>query len=350
MVEKCKNYFKNNFTNSPKAKILLCIAAVTVIVAVTFISVRKTVTVKIDGKEETFVTYKGTVKDVLSSKGIQLETKDKVQPELNGRVSENETITVKRAVTVDLVANGKNVKLETAEETIGDMLKAETEELKSQGIEFKEGVDEITPALDSKIEDNLKVNLVKVEVKEEIANEAIAYDVSVSESSDLDKGTKEIKQDGVEGEKEVVYEVVYKDGKEVSRNIKATKVVKESIPEIVVQGTRQAFASRDGSMVNYAKLIYCESTAYSGGGRTATGTTPRRNPNGHSTIAVDPRVIPLGSLVYVEGYGYAVAEDTGGAIKGNIVDVYVNSQEEALTGWGRRHNVPVYILAYPGEW
>ncbi|MGL4796966.1 MAG: 3D domain-containing protein, partial [Paraclostridium sp.] len=105
-----------------------------------------------------------------------------------------------------------------------------------------------------------------------------------------------------------------------------------------------------GSMVNYVKLIHCESTAYYQGSRTATGTVPKRNPNGYSTIAVDPRVIPLGSLVYVDGYGYAIAEDTGGAIKGNIIDVFVNSYDEAIYGWGRKYSVPVYIIAYPGEW
>ena len=113
---------------------------------------------------------------------------------------------------------------------------------------------------------------------------------------------------------------------------------------------RRVIASRSGQLLNYKSVLYCESTAYSGGGVTATGTVPVRDPNGISTVAVDPRVIPLGSLLYVEGYGKAVAADTGGAIKGNIIDVYVNSQEEAYNSWGRKYNVPVYILAYPGEW
>jgi 3D (Asp-Asp-Asp) domain-containing protein len=79
-----------------------------------------------------------------------------------------------------------------------------------------------------------------------------------------------------------------------------------------------------------------------GFGRTATGTQARRNPNGFSSIAVDPRVIPYGTKLYVEGYGYAIAEDTGGAIKGNIIDVYFNSAGEC-SNWGVRY-VNVYIL------
>jgi 3D (Asp-Asp-Asp) domain-containing protein len=59
-------------------------------------------------------------------------------------------------------------------------------------------------------------------------------------------------------------------------------------------------------------------------------------------IAVDPKVIPLGTRVYVEGYGYAIAGDTGGAIKGNKIDVFITTKEEALK-WGRR-TVKIKIL------
>ncbi len=85
-----------------------------------------------------------------------------------------------------------------------------------------------------------------------------------------------------------------------------------------------------------------EATAYAGDGITASGNGTNRNPNGYSTIAVDPRVIPLGSRVYVEGYGYAIAHDTGGAIKGNRIDLFMNSEAEC-NSWGIR-SVKVYIL------
>ena len=64
--------------------------------------------------------------------------------------------------------------------------------------------------------------------------------------------------------------------------------------------------------------------------RTATGRIPRRG-----IVAVDPRVIPLHTRLYVEGYGYAQAEDTGGAIKGNRIDVFIPSLREARQ-WGRK--------------
>lgn len=96
------------------------------------------------------------------------------------------------------------------------------------------------------------------------------------------------------------------------------------------------------------KTFTMEATAYSGHNTTAMGPRPVREPNGISTVAVDSSVIPLGSKVYVEGYGVAIASDTGGAIKGNKIDLFMNSESECLQ-FGRRP-VTVTILAYPGEW
>ncbi|ALS79860.1 MULTISPECIES: 3D domain-containing protein [Planococcus] len=84
-------------------------------------------------------------------------------------------------------------------------------------------------------------------------------------------------------------------------------------------------------------------TAYCAGcsGTTATGIDLRANPN-QKVIAVDPSVIPLGSKVWVEGYGEAIAGDTGGAIKGNKIDVFIPTQGEALN-WGRK-NITIKVL------
>lgn len=84
-------------------------------------------------------------------------------------------------------------------------------------------------------------------------------------------------------------------------------------------------------------------TANDGGisGVTATGIDLNKNPNA-KVIAVDPNVIPLGSKVYVEGYGEATAADTGGAIKGNKIDVFVPSKSDA-SNWGVK-TVSVKVL------
>lgn len=84
-------------------------------------------------------------------------------------------------------------------------------------------------------------------------------------------------------------------------------------------------------------------TAYCTGcsGITANGTDIRENPN-LKVIAVDPNVIPLGTKVWVEGYGEAIAADTGGAIKGNRIDVFIPNEADAYE-WGRK-KVAVKIL------
>lgn len=88
----------------------------------------------------------------------------------------------------------------------------------------------------------------------------------------------------------------------------------------------QEQVSRGGQQV-----MVMEATAYTWTGcRTATGIWPSRG-----TVAVDPNVIPLGSVLYVEGYGEAIAADTGGAVKGNIIDIYLPTEAECWQ-WGRQ--------------
>lgn len=84
---------------------------------------------------------------------------------------------------------------------------------------------------------------------------------------------------------------------------------------------------------NYKEVYTMMSTAYAGDTITYMGTTPVRDPDGISTIAVDPSIIPLGSKVYIPGYGLAIASDTGGLIKGNRIDLFLNSEDECIN-WG----------------
>jgi 3D (Asp-Asp-Asp) domain-containing protein len=184
------------------------------------------------------------------------------------------------------------------------------------------------------------------EVKNVKKEENIDYNTIIEKDENLASDIKVVKSEGKLGKKEVEYQVTYKDGIEFSSEVKSVKTIIEPINKIVTQGTNTTYASR-GKEVIGKKRISCIATAYSDGLLTASGRSPSRNPNGLSTIAVDPSVIPIGSKVYIEGYGYAIAADTGGAIRGNKVDLYFNSHNETSI-WGRR-NVNVTILSYPGE-
>ncbi|MBQ7936067.1 MAG: 3D domain-containing protein, partial [Clostridia bacterium] len=105
---------------------------------------------------------------------------------------------------------------------------------------------------------------------------------------------------------------------------------------------KKAFLTNSSAPAGYKKVVSMTATAYSAGGTTATG-----RPAQWGVVAVDPKVIPLGTTVYVETsdgkyiYGTAVAADTGGAIKGNKIDICVNTRSEAYS-FGRR-TVNVYI-------
>ena len=105
------------------------------------------------------------------------------------------------------------------------------------------------------------------------------------------------------------------------------------------------FAKSWPSPPSYKDIYTVEATAYTGDTITATGTTPTHNPDGISTIAVDPTIIPLGSRVYIPGYGEAIASDTGLAIKGNKIDLFLNSEKECID-FGKQ-NVTLYVLSYP---
>ena len=350
MIEKLRRFIKQSFSNGPKAKIIIGTIAMLIVVVtvVTMMSMRKTLVLSIDGNEETFVTYKGTVKDVLQEKGIQLSEKDKVQPSIESKVSEKETIKVKKAVPIDIKVNGKQVEVQTAEDTVEDMLDAEKNTLENQGIEFDKNVDEVSPALNSKIEGNESVTLVKVETKDIVEKKPISFDTIVEKDENLDSSVQKVKSEGVNGENQITYQIIYKDGVEVSRNIKSTKTILEPQNQVVIKGTGHVYASRGGDKINYKKKISVSATAYSNHSTTATGRVPVRNEGGLSTIAVDPSVVPLGSKVYVDGYGYAIAADTGGAIKGERADLYFNSSSEC-DRWGRK-SVNLLVVAYPGEW
>ena len=348
MVEKFKKYLHKSFSNGPKAKIILGIVIAICCVVTLLVSMRKTVKINVDGNEQTFVTYKGTVGDVLQEQGIELAEKDKVQPSKESKISKNDTISVKKAVQVKVVISGEEREISTAEDTIGDMLLAEADNFKEEGIEINDS-DIVTPQKDTAITSDMDIQVVKVQEDEVTEIEEIPFDTEQTIDYNKVNTFREVTSSGVVGTKEVAYKVVKHDDEIISKEkVSETPLTEPQTEKVTVGGAIQK-TSRGGETYLSKKTLYVQATAYTGGGRTATGKAVTYNPNGTSTIAVDPRVIPLGCLVEVSGYGLAVASDTGGAIKGNIIDVYLNSESECQI-WGRKHNVEVNIKAYPGEW
>ncbi|MFE3974091.1 MULTISPECIES: LysM peptidoglycan-binding domain-containing protein [unclassified Peribacillus] len=131
---------------------------------------------------------------------------------------------------------------------------------------------------------------------------------------------------------------------EQSKPVEQSKPEEQSKPAEQTEPAETNNESKDQAGIK--KEITVRATAYTAdcqgcSGTTATGVDLKANPDA-KVISVDPSVIPLGSKVYIEGYGYATAADTGSAIKGNRVDIYIPNEKDAVN-WGVK-NVKLQVL------
>lgn len=138
-----------------------------------------------------------------------------------------------------------------------------------------------------------------------------------------------------------------KGGNSVSEEVTVKKdetIIDGKIVSKEQEKTPETVETVKSGELNYSKVLTMDATSYTDDPAENGGysTTRMGTPLIYGVVAVDPSVIPLGTKLYVEGYGYAVAEDTGGAIKGNRIDVCYTDKAKAHA-FGRR-NVKVYIL------
>ena len=234
---------------------------------------------------------------------------------------------VRRAVPLKVKVDGEEIDTYLAPRTVKEAL---------EKLEIALGKkDKVSLPLEHVIEAGDEIQVVRVEEKIETITSEIPYQV-IAQPADFPVGLPDkIVTKGINGEHQQVLKITYEDGVEVAREVLKQQIIREPVNQVVSRGT-QTTISRGGKTIQFKRAYIMRATAYTGGGRTATGAEAR-----YGVIAVDPRVIPLGSKVYVEGYGEAVALDTGGAIKGNRIDIYLNT-EEACRNWGVR-SVVVYV-------
>ena len=325
-------------TNSFRKKLLiigiLAIFAVSALIMGFSTVLAKDVYLIVDGEEEVISTDANTVEDFLISEDIELSKDEAVFPTKDTEITDGMDIKIAKYKTITLKIGDKVEKKKVLSETIDDLM----EEL---GIELDEH-DVVTTKPANEIVDKGIVGIERVDRKQFSKTEEIPYESEVIENDEMYQGETKVVQAGVKGEQIHTMQNVFVNDKLVSIENLDTEVVKEPVKEVVHKGTKEV-EGLNGKKVK--KVIVMQATAYdpSAGSKTAMGTRARVG-----AVAVDPKVIPLGSKLYIESmdgfptYGYATAEDTGGAIKGNRIDLFYSTNSQALK-FGRR-NVKVYVL------
>ncbi|WP_368975180.1 ubiquitin-like domain-containing protein [Caldifermentibacillus hisashii] len=392
---KMKDLFTTIFS---KNKALILIASFLVIASLTGLFIyqgtKKSVSLTLNGNKKEIKTHAETVHELLGELKINYKKQDYLSPSVNAKVKDNMQIVWKPAYMVILKLNGEEKKVWTTTKTVKEFfakseiavkeqdqlsvpLKTKIKQglkinldtafqvvvndggeertvwststtvadfLEQQGIKLNE-LDRVEPGLDQMIGENVPVNIVRVEKVTDVVEEPLEFATVTQKDSNLESGKQQVVQEGKIGKVQKTYEVILENGQEVSKTLISENVMEKATDKIVAVGTKEMtqLVSRG---TETGKEFYVSSTAYTAScngcsGKTAIGIDLHANP-GAKIIAVDPSVIPLGTKVYVEGYGYAVAADTGTRIKGNKIDVFFASQSDAYR-WGQR-TVKIKIL------
>ena len=311
------------------ATIALLIAAVLVS---GFVWANSRVIIRVDGKTMNVNANALDPKEVLSQAGVYLGPRDEF------RVAANEPggtsiIEVYRAIPVT-VSNGAKIDVVwTGKPTVGEVAESQGYPAKS----FKTIPDAATrPA------PNMEIRILTLSNKVMEKELPIPFPIVRQPDPMMEKGMEAVVEHGVPGKKLATVRQMFEDGREAGFDILSEKVLEEPRPEVLRVGTREANDSSRGT-IRFQKMLVMEATAYTPFDDGQSGLTASGIPARRGVVSVDPRVIPLGTRVYVMGYGPALAADTGGAIKGARIDLCFEEYNDAIR-FGRR-TVEVYILA-----
>lgn len=340
----------------------------------------KTVSIIDADQQFEVVTKSITVGDAIALAGITLGENDIVSKDLHEATVDGDKIVLKRQKLIKLETSGKVFEFYTNENTVGEALAADG---------FSVGkYDEVIPDVNSATKDGMTVSVKRVYIELSEVTEEIPYTTKTVDNPNEFMGYEKVIQKGVNGTATRTYKLVSKEHSGVTAVLIAETVV-EPIEEIVEVGTKlvtpesmtvikgqtedgipysafPAMAQSNSKTViqgntaitpygefKFKKILNGRASAYEGGvqsngiwaGQTATGRAPV-----YGVVAVDPSLIPLNSKLYIEStdggqswiYGFCVAGDTGGAIKGNRVDLCYSTVEQCYS-FGRR-NCRIYIL------
>jgi len=320
----------------------------------------KQVTFSLDGESKTVATKAKTVEQFLTERSITVTEKDSLQPTPQTKLSDGAIITLHTTWSIPVQVDGQTKVIQTLNRDVAGALK-------DGGIAISEK-DRVEPALTASLTKDSAISVKRVVEQTVDVEEKVTFQEIRKNDPSLEKGKSRVLQSGQEGKAIAHYKLVMEDGKEVSRELVSRDVLAPKKDHVIAVGTAApalqtddksqrvlvasaGMVSRGGKVFRPKKVLTGVTlTAYSpsgggkhpsspGYGRTATGVKAKA---GH-TIAVDPKVIPYGWWVYIDGVGYRRAEDTGGAMRGGKIDVFVGTESEAVQ-FGRKRNKTVYII------
>lgn len=299
-----------------------------------------TVTIADGERRQTLRTAARTVGQVLQEAGIAIYAADGVQPALGSWVSDGLAITVRRSMPLTIQVDGRVIQTRSHHTNARDVL-AEV------GVGLV-GMDTVRPGPEVTLKPGDVIEVVRVTEDFRMQDTPIPYETQFQPTDQLEIDNRALLQSGAPGILRQRIRVRYENGVPVSETPDAQWVAQEPIPEIVGYGTQiviRAVETPEGYL-EYWRVVRMRVTAYTAASsgkppeHPAYGITASGLQAGTGIVAVDPRVVPFRTWVYVPGYGAAYAGDTGGGVKGRWIDLgYHQDDYKSWSGY-----VDVYYL------
>lgn len=334
---------------------LIAPALAVALIATGYAYAEKGVTVVCDGGTSFHVTEAEDIGALLDETGVSIGHADLVTPSPKTPLDDGMTVVVRRAVPVEVVVGDETVEVQVVGETVADAVVA-------AGLDPGAGM-RVDPPLEAPLEPGMSVETADVFVRFVSEETTLPFRYGTLEDPSLALGTRQMVTTGVPGVVISVYEVLVTDGVEGDRVLKTRRLVRRATEQVVAIGTARLGATfaQGPAQVSAASLrlpamsgreMTVEATAYTpwdlgcGGMKVINRRIEKYDIEpGWGIVAVDPSVIPLGTRMFVPGYGYGVAADTGGAIKGARIDVcfWTGDAIDTAFEWGRR-DVTITLL------
>jgi uncharacterized protein YabE (DUF348 family) len=296
----------------------------------------------------TFYTTQPNVGEALLEQGITLFLGDKVTPSLGTRLSPGMRIYIQRSVPVVITVDGRIIKTRTRRKTVGEVLAQERVALMGQ--------DFSRPPADHLMAANELIEVVRVREVLEIEQEFVPVETKWVPDPEMELDYQEVRQTGSMGLIKRRARVRYENGQEVERILEDEWPAQEPTSRVIAYGTKivvRTLETEDGP-IEYWRKIPMLATAYSAATSGKAPDHPRYGitrsglPAGYGIVAVDPKVIPLMTNLYVPGYGPALAADTGGKVLGKHIDLGYD-EDQALPDLYQWRDVYVLTPVPPSD-